>query len=86
MSNGNLASTIKAVRYPDRMDATVEERFTLFEQSTGEDLFIVNPEPQKKIILRTYQRHQSFRLQSRRPGSWIAGRVVWRSDVRPPSD
>ena len=31
MFNGNLASTVKTVRYPDRVDATVQEGFTLFE-------------------------------------------------------
>ena len=31
MINGNLASTVEAIRYPDRVDATVQERFTLFE-------------------------------------------------------
>ena len=31
MTNCDLASTIKAVRYPDRVDAAVQKGFALFE-------------------------------------------------------
>jgi hypothetical protein len=42
MLNGNFASTIKTIRYPDRMNAAVQESFALFEESSGEDFVIVS--------------------------------------------
>jgi hypothetical protein len=86
MLNGNFASTIKTIRYPDRMNAAVQESFALFEESSGEDFVIVSLGSWNGSIVRTHQRHQLFRLQSHRPGSWITVRVAWRSDVQPPSD
>ena len=67
VSNSDLASTIKAVRYPDRVDTALQQTFALFKQSTGEDFVIVSSGSQNEIVVGTHRLHQWFHLQSRRP-------------------
>ena len=86
MINSDLASTIKSVCYPDRVNAAVQQRFALFKKSAGENFVVVSPRLRNEIIAVTHQLHQWFHLQSRRPGSWIVVLAAWRSGVQPPSD